>query len=45
VAWEAHVIGFFCGLLLIGPFGLLFGQPPAPEEEPQDGDGSIQSEG
>jgi membrane associated rhomboid family serine protease len=25
VAWEAHIIGFFAGLLLIGPFGLVTG--------------------
>jgi membrane associated rhomboid family serine protease len=25
VAWEAHIFGYFCGLLLIGPFGWLAG--------------------
>ncbi|MGZ3401161.1 MAG: rhomboid family intramembrane serine protease [Caulobacteraceae bacterium] len=39
IAWEAHIIGFFAGLLLIGPFAALFGQPPIEES-----DGSIQSE-
>lgn len=27
VAWEAHILGYFAGLLLIGPLGLLAGQP------------------
>jgi membrane associated rhomboid family serine protease len=26
VAWEAHITGYFAGLLLIGPFGVLAGQ-------------------
>lgn len=38
VAWEAHIIGYFAGLLLIGPFAALFGERPA-----EDGDGSIES--
>jgi membrane associated rhomboid family serine protease len=38
IAWEAHIVGYFAGLLLIGPFGALFGQPP-----PEDSDGSIES--
>lgn len=28
VAWEAHLAGFFAGVLLIGPFGWLAGQRP-----------------
>jgi membrane associated rhomboid family serine protease len=28
VAWEAHVAGYFAGLLLIGPFARLFGHNP-----------------
>jgi membrane associated rhomboid family serine protease len=43
LAWEAHIFGFLAGLLLIGPFGALFGEPPPPEEDSSDG--SIQSEG
>jgi membrane associated rhomboid family serine protease len=46
IAWEAHIAGYFAGLLLIGPFGALFGQPPEDEDSAgEDGDGSIQSEG
>lgn len=46
IAWEAHIIGYFAGLLLIGPFGALFGQPPEDEDsEGENSDGSIQSEG
>ena len=41
VAWEAHIIGFFAGLLLIGPFAAVFGQPELPEGE--DVDSSMQS--
>ena len=41
VAWEAHIIGYFAGLLLIGPFAAVFGQPPLPDDD--DGDSSIQS--
>ena len=43
VAWEAHIIGYFAGLLLIGPFAAVFGQPALPEGE--DGDSSMQSGG
>lgn len=44
IAWEAHIVGFFAGLLLIGPFAALFGQPPEDEDaEGEDSDGSIQS--
>ena len=42
LAWETHVIGYFAGLLLIGPFGALFAAPPKAEDE--SGEGSIQSE-
>jgi membrane associated rhomboid family serine protease len=49
IAWEAHIVGYFVGLLLIAPFGALFGRPEPPEEEGGSGeenrDGSIQSEG
>lgn len=38
IAWEAHIAGFFAGLLLIGPFALAF-RDAAP---PQDDDGSIE---
>jgi membrane associated rhomboid family serine protease len=38
IAWEAHIVGYFAGLLLIGAFGAVFGQPP-----PEDNDGSIES--
>jgi membrane associated rhomboid family serine protease len=44
IAWEAHIIGYFAGLLLIGPFGALFGRRP-PEDEGESSDGSIQSAG
>ncbi|HEY4031395.1 MAG TPA: rhomboid family intramembrane serine protease [Caulobacteraceae bacterium] len=49
IAWEAHIFGYFAGLLLIGPFGALFGQrppppDPSPEDQGQDSDASIQSE-
>ena len=30
IAWEAHIAGFLSGLLLIGPFGLLFRREPGP---------------
>ena len=40
IAWEAHIAGYFAGLLLIGPFAAVFRQPPLPEE---DSDASIQS--
>jgi membrane associated rhomboid family serine protease len=48
LAWEAHIAGYFAGLLLIGPFGALFGQPPRDQDsdedsEAEDSDGSIQS--
>ena len=43
IAWEAHIAGYFAGLLLIGPFAALFRQPPPPPTE--DGDDSIQSVG
>ena len=29
VAWEAHIFGFFAGLVLIGPFARLAGLDPA----------------
>jgi membrane associated rhomboid family serine protease len=32
VAWEAHILGYFAGLLLIGPFGALAGHL-SPREE------------
>jgi membrane associated rhomboid family serine protease len=38
VAWQVHIIGFFVGLLLIGPWAALFGQrivEPAPDEIPE----------
>lgn len=40
IAWEAHIAGYFAGLLLIGPFAAVFRQPPLPEE---GSDASIQS--
>ena len=46
LAWEAHIVGYFVGLLLIGPFGALFGQPFRDEDsEGEDSDGSIQNAG
>jgi membrane associated rhomboid family serine protease len=33
IAWEAHIIGYFAGLLLIGPLAAVFRQPPIPEAE------------
>jgi membrane associated rhomboid family serine protease len=48
IAWETHIVGYFAGLLLIGPFAALFGQPPPAEDEQsqeEDRDGSIQSGG
>jgi membrane associated rhomboid family serine protease len=38
VAWQVHIIGFFVGLLLIGPWSALFGRrfvEPAPDEIPE----------
>lgn len=32
VAWEAHLAGFFVGLVLIGPWAMLFGPRPAAAE-------------
>lgn len=36
IAWEAHIAGFFAGVLLTGPVAAVFRQepPPAPPEEP-----------
>jgi membrane associated rhomboid family serine protease len=46
LAWEAHIIGYFAGLLLIAPFGALFGEPPPEDQdEGENSDGSIQSAG
>lgn len=46
IAWEAHIVGYFAGLLLIGPFAALFGRPRQDEAaEGEDSDGSRQSEG
>jgi membrane associated rhomboid family serine protease len=36
IAWEAHIIGYFAGLLLIGPIAVLFREPPLAEEENRD---------
>jgi membrane associated rhomboid family serine protease len=39
VAWQVHIIGFFAGLLLIGPWAALFGRrivEPAPEPAPSE---------
>jgi membrane associated rhomboid family serine protease len=36
VAWEAHIAGYFAGLLLIGPFAALFREPPLAEDENRD---------
>lgn len=45
IAWEAHIAGYFAGLLLIGPFGALFGEPrPDGAFEDESSDGSSQSE-
>lgn len=33
IAWEAHIAGFFAGLILIRPFAALFRQAPPPEED------------
>lgn len=38
VAWQVHIIGFFVGLLLIGPWAALFGRriaEPQPDEIPE----------
>jgi membrane associated rhomboid family serine protease len=36
VAWQVHIIGFFVGLLLIGPWAALFGRRlPEPEPAPE----------
>jgi membrane associated rhomboid family serine protease len=40
IAWEAHIVGYFAGLLLIGLFAALFREPP-PEDE--NSDASIES--
>jgi membrane associated rhomboid family serine protease len=32
VAWEAHIVGYFVGLFLVGPFGAAFG-PTAPIQD------------
>lgn len=34
VAWEAHIIGFVAGLLLIGPWTAMFGAPPSRIDSP-----------
>jgi membrane associated rhomboid family serine protease len=42
VAWQVHIIGFFVGLLLIGPWAALFGRrivEPAPSSEIPEGFG------
>ncbi|WP_370545531.1 rhomboid family intramembrane serine protease [Caulobacter sp. 17J80-11] len=30
IAWEAHIVGFFAGVLLIGPWAALFARRPRP---------------
>jgi len=45
VAWEAHIAGFFAGLILVGPFAAAFRQ--APPDDPEAGraqDGEASSE-
>lgn len=45
IAWEAHIAGYLCGLLLIGPLALLFARrstpvqayEPDPSEQEADG--------
>jgi membrane associated rhomboid family serine protease len=32
IAWEAHIFGYFAGLLLIGPAARLFAKPELPSE-------------
>ena len=39
IAWEAHLAGYFIGLLLIGPWAALFGQRRAVEETTPSVDG------
>ena len=39
VAWEAHIAGYFAGLLLVQPFAAVFRRAPPPAE---DDDPSIQ---
>jgi membrane associated rhomboid family serine protease len=34
VAWEAHIAGYFAGLILIRPFAAVFRQAPPQEDEP-----------
>ena len=34
IAWEAHIAGYFAGLLLIRPFAAVFRQAPPEEDEP-----------
>jgi membrane associated rhomboid family serine protease len=45
VAWEAHIAGYFAGLILVRPFAAAFRQPP-PDDfgggGPEDDDASIE---
>jgi membrane associated rhomboid family serine protease len=41
IAWEAHIAGYFAGLLLIRPFGAVFRRPPPAEDD----DDSIERSG
>jgi membrane associated rhomboid family serine protease len=41
IAWEAHVLGYFAGLLLIAPLAAVFREPPLPEDG--NSDASIES--
>lgn len=34
IAWEAHIAGYFAGLILIGPFARMFRQAPPEEDDP-----------
>jgi membrane associated rhomboid family serine protease len=36
IAWEAHIIGYFAGLLLIGPFAAVFREQPPQDDAASD---------
>jgi membrane associated rhomboid family serine protease len=36
IAWEAHIIGYFAGLLLIGPFAVVFREQPPQDDAASD---------
>lgn len=48
IAWEAHIAGYFVGLILVRPFAAAFRQAPPDDldgDGPQDGEASSQRSG